>query len=211
MILQKAELNLANFEEEIRKDVEEYRRSKIVYLYEKELVRQSLDTNVTDNEILEYYTQNKSNFELKDYVLQPTYVKLELNTPQIEEAKEWIQSYEEDNFVNLEDYCHKYAVKYTLDSTVWIYFKDISKEMSLDVQNTADFLKKNKFITHEDNNYLHLLKINNYVMKDSISPISLERENIKNILLNKRKISLIKKMHNDVYQNALNRGRVEIY
>jgi hypothetical protein len=211
LILQKALLNLVDIDDEIQKDVEEYRRSKIVYLYEKELVRQSLDTTVTEIEIGKYYEQNKSNFELKDYILQPTYVKLEKNTPSIKDAEKWIQSDDEKDEFELEDYCHKYAVKFLLNKEEWIFFKDINNEMNLEILNTADFLKSNKFIAKEDNNYLHLLKINAYVMKDSISPLSMERENIKNIILNKRKISLIKKMHKDVYQNALNRGRIEIY
>ena len=71
LILQKAALNLSNIEEEIEREVEKYRRSKLIYLYEKELVRQKLDTVVTDVQINNYYETNKFNFELKDYVLQP--------------------------------------------------------------------------------------------------------------------------------------------
>ena len=211
LILQKAALNLSNIEEEIEREVEKYRRSKLIYLYEKELVRQKLDTVVTDVQINNYYETNKFNFELKDYVLQPYFVKLELNTPQIDDAKQWIQSDDLDDLAELEDFCYKYAVKFLLDSNQWVFFKDIKKEMSLEVLNTPSFLRKNSFVVKEDEDFLYLLKINDFVMKDSISPLNLEVENIKNILLNKRKITLIKKMHNDVYQNALNRGRIEVY
>lgn len=211
LILQKAQLNLSDIEDEIERDVNEYRRSKIIYLYEKELVRQKLDTNVTKNEVEKYYNENKSNFELKDYIIKGIYLKLEKNTPEIEKAKEWMQSENEEDSLKLVDYCHKYALKYLLNNDEWIYFKELNKELDLEILNTADFLEKNKFIVNDDNNYLHLLKIDNYVMKDSISPLSIEAGNIKNILLNKRKITMINKMHNDIYQNAINRSQIEIY
>lgn len=211
LIVQQAELNLsADIEEQIEKDVKNYRNSKVIYLYEKELIRQKLDTGVSRNEIENYYQTNKSNFELKDYIIKGLYIRLELNTPDIKKAIKWIRSDEEDDRLDLEDYCHKYAVKYQLNPNKWIYFEDVSKEMNLEVSDVVEFLSDNKIVEKEDSSYLHLLKINDYVMKDSISPLEMELENIKKVILNKRKIDLVKKMRNDIYQNALNRGYVEI-
>ncbi|MBL7883316.1 MAG: peptidyl-prolyl cis-trans isomerase, partial [Bacteroidia bacterium] len=43
------------------------------------------------------------------------------------------------------------------------------------------------------------------------SPLSFEKENIKNIILNKRKLKLIEQMQQDVYTDALNNNKIEIY
>jgi hypothetical protein len=41
--------------------------------------------------------------------------------------------------------------------------------------------------------------------------LSFERENIRNILINKRKLQLITKMKNDIYEEALLKNDIEIY
>ncbi len=49
------------------------------------------------------------------------------------------------------------------------------------------------------------------MLKDSISPLLLETEKITNIILNQRKLDLIKTMHNQIYTTALKKGKFEIF
>ena len=49
VILHKAETNLDEEKKDVEKKLEEYRNSLITYIYEKELIRQKLDTVVSDN------------------------------------------------------------------------------------------------------------------------------------------------------------------
>lgn len=211
LILAKAELNLSEVESTIEQEVKDYRQSRIIYAYEKELIKQKLDTAISEKDISTYYDQNKRNFELKDYIVQAYYIKLEKNAPNIFKAKKWYKSNNEEEILSLEDYCHQYAVKFLLDENKWLYFEDLKKEMELEDVEVKDYLKQNKLLEFEDDYYLHLLRIIDYKMKDSISPLSLEKRNIRNILLNQRKLDLIKNMRNDVYQDALNRNNFEIY
>ncbi len=44
-----------------------------------------------------------------------------------------------------------------------------------------------------------------------MSPLEFETDNIRNIIINKRKLELINKMENDVYQKARNEEDIEIY
>ena len=61
LILKKAELNLGPEKKNVEKQLEEYKSSLIIYLYEEELVKQKLDTNVSESEIEKYYEENKNN------------------------------------------------------------------------------------------------------------------------------------------------------
>ncbi|RLD87392.1 MAG: peptidyl-prolyl cis-trans isomerase, partial [Bacteroidetes bacterium] len=58
---------------------------------------------------------------------------------------------------------------------------------------------------------VYLVKFFDYKIKDDISPLELEYDDIRNIIINKRKMELIKKMRNDIYQNALTNKEFEIY
>ncbi len=60
LILAQAEYNLpVEVETEIDQDVSEYRASRVVYAYERELIREKLDTVISDAEIEKYYNGAK--------------------------------------------------------------------------------------------------------------------------------------------------------
>ena len=56
---------------------------------------------------------------------------------------------------------------------------------------------------------LYLVRIKKYKIKNSVSPIDLERTRIKNIILNKRKLAFLKKVETELYQNALAKGQIK--
>lgn len=211
LIMKKAELNLREEMTGIEKQLEDYKTSLIVYAYEKELVNQKLDTNISDQEIESYYKKNLSEFELKDYIVKVLYIKLEKNSPELNKVKKWYLSGNPEDLKKLEDYCRKFAVNFFVDTEVWLFFDDLLKEIPIDTYNKEEFLKNYKPVEFEDKEYLYLLNILDYRLKDDISPLSLVQENIRNILVNKRKLSLIETMRNDIYQDALERGNFEIY
>jgi hypothetical protein len=212
LILAQAEYNLPEEQEaEIDNEVNEYRSSRIVYAYERELIRQKLDTLISEDEIQVYYDANKKNFELKDYIVRGNYVKLEKNVPKKDQAISWFIDGGEELFAELKDYCFQYASTFILDTAQWIYFKELRKQSGIEALNIEYFLKENQQLQFEDEYYLHLLRIDEYLMKDSISPLALEKENIRNILLNQRKLDLVKTMHNQIYKNALKKEKFEIF
>jgi hypothetical protein len=57
----------------------------------------------------------------------------------------------------------------------------------------------------------YFLNIKGFKIRNSISPLGFEKENIKNIILNKRKLQLITKMKEDVYNDAANNKQIEIF
>lgn len=211
LIMKKAELNLPGEMKNVEKQLDNYRRSLIVYAYEKELVRQKLDTIISEEEIENYYKQNIHEFELKDYIVKVLYVKLEKNSPDLRKVKKWYQSAQGEDLKKLEEYCRKFAVNFFVDTEVWLFFDDLLKEIPIETYNKEEFLKIHKPVEFEDASYLYLLNILDYRLKDDTSPLSLVKENIRNIILNKRKMTLIENMRKDIYQDAMERGHFEVY
>lgn len=212
LLLQKAELNLSDSEKDIEKKIEDYRKSLLIYAYEKAFIAQKLDTVISGNEISNYYEGNLQNFELKDYVVKVLYTKLEKNAPQISSLRTLIHNAEEQDVrYQLEDYCRQFATNYMLEDQVWLYFEDLLKEIPIKTYSIEAFLKNNKLVELEDEQYLYFLVIKDYRLKDSVSPLELERNRIKSIILNKRKLELIKSMHQELYQDAMNKNTIEFY
>ena len=212
LLLQMAELNLSESEKDIEKEIEDYRKSLLIYAYEKAFIAQKLDTLISDNEVANYYEGNLQNFELKDYVVKVLYTKLEKNAPQISYLRTMINNTEEQEVrYQLEDYCRQFATNYMLEDQVWLYFEDLLKEIPIKTYNIDAFLKNNKVVEIEDEQYLYFLVIKDYRLKDSVSPLELEKSRIKSIILNKRKLELTKSMRKDLYQDALNKNLIEYY
>ena len=152
LILHKAELNLTDKSRYIgiEKQLQDYRNSLINYAYKKELIRQKLDTVVTDKEIEDYYTANLKNFELKDNIIKVIYVKVGKNSPGLNKVKKWYKAEDDEGKILLEEYCHQFALTFFLDDNSWILFEDLLKEVPINTYNKEQFLKYNRFLEVED-------------------------------------------------------------
>jgi hypothetical protein len=211
LVKQKAESNLTDEQKDVEKQLRDYRNSLITYTYEKELVKQKLDTIVADSEIEEYYNNNQSDFELKDNIIKVVYVKVDKKAPGIEKLKKWYKSDNLKDREQLASYCHQFASNFYLDDSSWLLFDDLLKEIPIQTYNKELFLQNNRFVEVSDSLNDYFVNIKGFKIRNSLSPLGFEKENIKNIILNKRKLQLITKMKEDVYNDAANNKKIEIY
>ncbi|MFL5763771.1 MAG: peptidyl-prolyl cis-trans isomerase [Bacteroidia bacterium] len=211
LVIQKAENNLAEDQKNVEKQLKDYRNSLITYSYEKELVKQKLDTIVSDADIEQYYNNNQGDFELKDNIIKVIYVKVNKKAPGIDKLKKWYRSDNMKDREQLASYCHQFADNFYLDDSSWLLFDDLLKEIPIQAYNKELFLQNNRFVEVSDSLSDYFVNIKGFKTKNSLSPLAFEKENIKNIILNKRKLQLITKMKEDVYNDAANNKKIEIY
>lgn len=211
LVTQKAESNLGDEQKNVEKQLRDYRNSLITYAYEKELVKQKLDTVVADTEIEEYYNNNQADFELKDNIIKVVYVKVDKKVPGIDKLKKWYKSDNMKDREQLASYCHQFASNFYLDDSSWLLFDDLLKEIPIQTYNKELFLQNNRFVEVSDSLSHYFVNIKGFKIRNSLSPLAFEKENIKNIILNKRKLLLITKMKEDVYNDAANTNKIEIY
>lgn len=211
LVIQKAEENLSDEQKNVEDQLTNYRNSLITYTYEKELVKQKLDTLVTKDEIESYYNNNKANFELKDNIIKVIYVKINKDAPGIKDIKKWYRSNNMKDRELLADYCHQFAENFYLNDNTWFLFDEILKEIPIETYNKRSFLLNNRLVEVNDSLYNYFLNIKGFKIQNSQSPLSFESKNIKNIILNKRKLQLITKMKTDIYNAAANSNKIEIF
>jgi hypothetical protein len=169
-----------------------------------------LDTAVSNEQIQDYYEKNTDNFLLKDNIIKVNYVKLTKNATVKDKVKSLLFS-DKDNKNQLIDICNKQAVNFFLEDDEWLLFNDLLKEIPIETYNQENFLKSNRTIEIKDDNYIYLIKIKDFKIKESSSPLSFEKDNIRNIILNKRKLLLINKMHDELYDEAVKNNDFKIY
>lgn len=210
VLLYKAEQNLAAKAKNVEKQLQDYRNSLITYAYEKELVRQRLDTTVTPAEIETYYQANQQNFELKDNIIKVLYVKVDKKAPQLPRLRTLCKSDKPQDKQELEKYCRQFAQNYYLDDEAWLLFDDLLKEIPIETYNKELFLQNNRYIEVADSSSLYFVNITGFKIKNSISPLAFERENIRNIILLKRKQELVEGMKKDIYREAVENGEIQV-
>lgn len=210
LVLQKAELNLDQDQKNFKKQLEDYRTTLLIYSYEKELIKQKLDTIVSDTEIEAYYNENPQNFKLINDVVKIKYLKVPINAPKTSKIKKLFLSTKEKEKIELKEYAHQYAEKFYFEDDDWIQLNDLKKEAPISMLS-SDFLKNNTHLITEDSLSLYFIYFKDYRLKNDLAPLSFEKDNIKNIILNKRKLNLLKKIKSDLYYQAIENKEAKLY
>jgi hypothetical protein len=211
LLIQEAARKININEAEVERKILDYRYSIIAYEYQSYYIKQNLDTAFNDAEIEAYYKNNIDNFILKQNIVRATFIKVPKHAPKTNRLKGWIFSQDEDDKRSLKSYCLSFSVAYHISDSTWMIFDDLVRNSPLmEIPNKVQFLKANPHYETEDENYLYFLKVDEYRISDNVSPLEFVTDEIKNIILNKRKVELAKKLEDEVYENALEHRDFEI-
>ncbi len=211
LMLKQAEQNSSMSEDEVEKKIEDYRYQLMVYEYQKQYVQQKLNTEVSEKEIQAYYDKEKDNFELKENIVRCHFLKIPLDAPKIDQAKVWFRSSQAKNYEKLKEYGLTNAVKYSYEDSTWFRFDDVVRDSPLQsIPNKTNYLQHHRYIQSKDSAFVYLIKINDYKISNEISPLEFVRDKIQNIIVNKRKTELIKKLEEAIYNDAKRNKHFEI-
>lgn len=211
LMVQKAELNLNEESKNIEKQIEDYRSSLLIFKYKQELIKQKLDTVITDEELENYYNEYSGNFILNHNIVKALYLKVSKEAPEIDKLKRWYKSSDSEDLSRLEDYCYQYATKFDNFDDKWIPFNDLLAEIPTTIDDQERFLKYQKYIETENDLFYYFVMINEYSLKSTVQPLEYAHLKIKSILLNKRKFTFIDELENTIYNDALNHNEFIIY
>lgn len=211
VLIHQAENNLSKEDLDLKKQLEEYRNSLVIYTYENHLINQKLDTLVSENEISEYYEHNKEEFQLHNTMVKAAYLILAEDCKQKATFQKLMSDPDTLLLQNIDVLAVYYAVKSYLDVDHWIRLDDLTNIVPIEIFNAESFLKKNKFVCFDMNEYTYMVRFVDYLLEESNSPMELEADNIKSIILAQRKQNLINKMKNSLYEKAKKEHAFEVY
>jgi hypothetical protein len=211
LIIAKAESNLPEELKSFEEMIENYRSSLLIYAFEQEWVRQKLDTVVSDQEIEQYYNENEKNFQLKDYILKVKFTAIAADSKQVGALKKVFNSSKPEDLVKWQQMCVDIGASYYFNEEEWLKWDEFIQQIPLEVYDVEGFLRKKNTIEFEKENNLYLISITDYQLAGSKSPLSFEREKIRSMIINKRKLSLLETMRTDIYSKAQQDGEIKLY
>lgn len=211
VLMQEASRSLSASEKKsFEKQLQDYHHSLMIFAWEDQQVAEHLDTLVEDQELLEYYEKTSDSFQLRESIARVRYVKVPRNTDS-ENVIRLLSSEDEESQKQLEDYCLEHAASYLLDAEVWLIFNDLRREMPIETDDPESFLRTNKMVELSDDYYRYYLHIMEYQLKGGISPLAFERDNIRDIIINQRKLQFMSQLRNQLYQEALSNSKIETF
>ncbi|MBI3233303.1 MAG: hypothetical protein HYZ42_04570 [Bacteroidetes bacterium] len=210
ILLHEAEKVLTEAQKNKEKQLADYKKELIIYELEKSFVANYQDSGVSMAEIRNYYNTHRKEFELRKNITRLHYIKLRKDAPAIDKVKFWFNSDDTSNIKKIESYCALYAENYFFNDKVWLSFDDILKEIPLRNYNEEEFLQNNKKTILEDNNHIYMIEIVDFRIKNDVSPIEFEIDNIRNILSNKKKLQVVEEAELKIQRAAEANGYIKI-
>lgn len=211
LLFDKAEGNILD-NDKISKLVENYRRALIMHTYQEELVNQKLANDISEEEINAYYEKNKELFRLDNPLVKGLFIKVPLSSPDLGNVRVWYRKNNQDVIEKLEKYSLRNAVSYDYFYDRWTSVPDVAAKIPLKVLDTdANYLDKNRNVEVKDTAFCYFLHIEDFLGKDKQKPLDFARDEIKEILINLKRVEFINKVKEDLYQRASDRNKIIYY
>jgi len=210
VLYEKAEHNVRG-DESIERMVNDYRRTLVMNNYERRLLQQKVSEELPEEELLQYYENNKQLFILEESVVKGVFIKVPLNSPGLKDLKKWYKDSSDEALEQMEGYAFRHAVIYEYFYEHWLPISELEGKVVINLAELSDNFDKQRDIEAKDDEFCYLLHIEEYVAKGEVKPYDLARHEIVNLLANYRKVELMNKVKQDLYNESVEKGRIKYY
>ena len=210
LLLQKAEINL-NDKVSVDKLVDQYRQDMLINKYKSAVVEQYLDTVVTSDDILKFYDENKAIFKLNEELVKIKYIHFSHDLLNPKDFITLFKSSKQEDIDSLKSQ-EMQLRSFNLNDSIWIRLEDIMTKIPvLDTRDKERILKKTKFFEKKDSLGVYLVAVKAALRRNETAPMSYVLPSIKQMILHKKKLELLKKIEETLVEDALINKEFEIY
>ena len=183
-----------------------------MHTYQEELVNQKLANEISDEEISTYYEKNKELFHTEHPFVKGLFIKVPLHSQDLASVRKWYKKNNRDAIESLEKYSLRNAVSYDYFYDRWMPLSDIAVKIPLKALDTDEnYLDKNRNIEVKDTAFCYFLHVEEFLGKDQQRPLDFAKTEIKEILINLKRVDFINKVKEELYQRASDRNKINYY
>ena len=139
------------------------------------------------------------------------YVTLPVKSPVVAKIKKIVlkSHFSDSDVLEFEETASRNGFSGYFDADSWIPFLTLQTAIPVSAYNEQLFLRQHRSITLSDDSLFYAARILDYKVTDEISPLEIQRDNIRVIILNHRKIDILNKLQSDLLKEAEDGGYVE--
>jgi hypothetical protein len=201
--------NVGNEKAEIDRLVNEYRRTLIRHRYQERLVNDKVSAQISEADMADYYEANKEQFKLSENLIKGLFLKVPATAPKMDDVRKWYVSGKEESLENIEKYSLRNAVIFDYFYDRWVNFDEVMSKIPQKISNPGRFLETNDHLEVSDSTFNYFLKVSDKLLAGKTAPFDYVKGQIRNMLINKRKIDFMRKFGEDLYQESVKDGIVE--
>ncbi len=212
LLMQKARINLpasqiADFENLIS----DYRADLYTRAYKEALVAEQADTLIGQEELQDFYESEKENFRLQEKIVRLRFVELPVQFINRDEVTDRLRRFNEEDLRFLDSVGVQFR-KLNFNDSIWVPASRVIEEIPpLSPENQDEYLKKSQFFELEDDEGVYLADVRDVLEVNDIAPLSYIEPTIRQVLLNRRKLGYLRKLENELIDEAIQQNEFEIY
>jgi len=212
LLFSKAQLNLPPEKiAEYEALVAEYRADLYTRAYKEALVAQAADTLIRPSELNAFYEGEKENFKLQEKLVQLRLIELPKQFLNKEEVTRRLRRFNPEDLRFLDSVGVQFR-KLNFNDSLWVPAARVIEEIPpLTPENEAQYLKKSQFFELEDDQGVYLAEVIDVLHVNDIAPLSYIEPTIRQVLLNRRKMTYLRSLETDLINEAIQRKEFEIY
>jgi hypothetical protein len=212
LLIRVAEVNLnASKKAEFDTLIQQYKVDLYTKAYLEEVVKRTTDTVVTLSELKAYYKENKENFKTNGTLVRLRYINIKKDNPKYEIIKSKFFDFRKSDKKFWDTYSMQLN-SFALNDSIWVDMSQVYAKLPfINPDNRDEYILSGKTIqkTEAGNNYL--VKISNVIDKNQIAPFEYLRPTLQEVIINKRKLELIKNFEKEIIDDAIKDKKYEVY
>ena len=213
LLVKAAERNLDDAKkDEFNKLIKQYKNDLYTKAYIEKMVQTTVDTLIDEVELKNYYEENKENFKTNGTIVQLRYLHLSKEHPKFATIR--------SNFLNFKKSDAKFWRTYqmqfknsALNDSVWVSMNEVYRKLPfITPENRDKYMNEGMAFEKSDTlNDIYLVKIKRVIHRNQISPFEYLKPTLQQVILNRRKLELIKKFEKEITEDAIKNKDYEVY
>ncbi|MDD6356910.1 MAG: hypothetical protein PUG15_02285 [Bacteroidales bacterium] len=200
LLYQKAANNIdSKQEEEVARLVEDYRRSLIVHLYQRNLIAQKVKAP-TEAELLDYYKANSEDFRLQEEIFKGLYMGVPKNAPKLSELRRDLGNIQK-KLQEIEKFSYQNAVGYEYFMENWMKRSDFPNI-------PQDFQPRKGLQEFSDEQNVYFLYVTEMKQKGETMPFDFAKQEIVPILREQKSFDFIRRFDDELYERAVRKEEI---
>lgn len=188
LLLSKSKINLPQEKlAEFNRLVSNYRTDLYTRAYKEALIKQAMDTAISDVTLKAFYDQEKENFKLKEELVQLRYIELPSQFLDKQTVIQKLKRFNKEDVIYLDSIGVQFR-KVNFNDSIWVPVSRLISEIPpLTVENQRKYIKKSQFFELQDSLGVYLGHVTNLLEVNDEAPLSYIKPEIRQVLLNRRK------------------------
>lgn len=196
---------------EYAKLIRQYEIDLYTGAYLEEVVKQSVDTVVTQAELESYYKANKENFKTTGTLVRLKYIRLAKDHPKLGQVKSRFLSGSKKDLKALNDMAIQFK-SYAFNDTTWVDMNQVYTKLPfITPENRDKYISSSMSYQYPDSTDVYIVKVARVLEKSQVSPFEYIRPTLQQLIINNRKLELIKKFQKEITDDAIKNDEYEIY